>query len=196
MIARAALAFGWIMLVMTPLAAAPLPAGFQAVDVGANVEIAVPAAWNVEIVENPPSPTNDVGSRDIRITADGLRFAISALTFPGGAGDAASDVPREDPNSVSLVKNAMAAYLPDAREAAIAPKMIDNGALHGSYATLSLAPGKRGFQIFLGPTHACVTAAMLDVGNTAFSVSIGSDSCNSAQQKAALSALAGIHLYE
>ena len=158
--------------------------GFKRYDIGTGVKIDLPKKW---VFQTYPMPL--AGATNIKITSGYLQMQITGFPLPKNL----AARPAQD-NSGETLNMVMEPYIPYSKEGRVEPAVIANGSLHGAYGTLSSASGEPAFPIFSDKMYSCVTTAVIRTPDTAFSISIGSESCTSKEHQAALLALTGMQI--
>lgn len=180
-------ALAGLLLAVSPLAADV--AGTAQV-LGGGVTIALPG--DMKLTQNPnPFRMKGIEQWDYRLRSGPVSMAMTGfgIEVPKGVTPGKLDT-RE------LLGRGMAQYLSQSTAAEIQPVAFANGSLSGHHATLRAREGAV-FVIGFDTPRRCVTTAIVSAGvkdgkSVTYSVTIGSDDCDSPAHKAAVAGVEGM----
>lgn len=182
------LLFSFLVSLAVSANGADVAKGFKRHTLGGGAEIHLPKKWQLRSFPMPSAMGMPPGTGEYRVEADDMRMGITAIVYPGGS--LASTMPE----TIELLKKAMAPYVAGSKDGAITAIEFTNGKLFGAHATLASRDGQAVFRIFQGPPYACVSTAIVRAPKATYSVSIGSGSCEGDAHKTALTAIAGMQI--
>lgn len=171
------------------MATAAAPGQSVGHELATGITIEFPRDWQFESFPMPMA-----GASNYRVTAGGLRMAITGFPLPPVPQGEKFPFDGEEGKAkvIEIVANTAGQFAPLASDGSVEPTPVLGDGFLGAYATLNSKGGDAVFPVFSGRVYACVTTGMVITKTTAFSVSIGSPSCSGADHKAALAALSSI----
>ncbi len=187
--ARFVLLFSIPVFIAASATGAEVAKGFKRHALGGGAEIQLPKKWQLGSFPMPAAMGMPPGTGEYRLQVDDMRMGITAIVYPDG-GSLESTMPE----TIALLKKAMAPYVAGSKDGAIVPIEFTNGKLFGVHASRASKDGQAVFRIFQGPPYACVTTAIVRAPKATYSVSIGSGSCESDTHKTALTAIASMQI--
>jgi len=173
------------------LATAPNLAASKDFPIGGGITIVLGDAWSGASMENPAM--RFPGMKDMmeeatetRLHGKGSGVLISYMRFK--VAKPAQDSSFDD--SANNIKAAKFAYADKAVETEFVPTVRRDGDTIRTFITLHAKPGAK-FQVGAGYSGGCVTTGSIRKGAGVHSISIASDSCESASHAEAVAAIFG-----
>lgn len=159
----------------------------QNVDLGGDLEISVPKDWQVRQYQNPamnnPAVRDAVeDARETRLTADATSVMASFIHFK-------TDGEETEPADLgAILAQSMSRYLPYAEEDEVDVEEASRPPFRMAWSTLSARDGAS-FPIGIGVPGGCVTTVLVGQGSAVHTISIGSESCETASHAEAVEAI-------
>lgn len=161
---------------------------------GGGVAITLPK--DMKLKQNPNMfKMKGVEQWDYRLRSSKLSMALTGIGFELPKGKTPDKL-----DTLGIINKGAAQYLPQATATAIEPIAFENGRLSGHHATLQAKEGQS-FVIGFDAPRRCVTTAIIGAGiykgmTVSYTVTIGSDDCDSKAHAAAVVGVAGMRPVE
>lgn len=157
---------------------------------GGDVVITLPS--DMKLSQNPNLlKIKEVEQWDYRIRSEPISIALTGLGFRVDKKNINNKIDTRE-----LIASGMARYLPQAAASTVQPTGFENGRIYGHYATLQAKEGEA-FRIGYDLPRRCITSALVMAGAynnmaVSYTITIGSDDCNSEAHKAAIRGVIGM----